>query len=139
MSTSSNVLSTGSTKHDERSILIWKINFTFKFMYSLYVPKTNPSIGDSAFSVIGPCLWNKLPISIRVAGSLIVFKDNLKPMHLFSYSTKKALGKCRRFSELAWSNTFREQKKDLTAFKAWPASWLHSQDKLTYHSETNSS
>lgn len=39
--------------------------------------------GDRAFSVVGPRLWNNLPIQIRTAHSLPVFKSLLKT-HLFS-------------------------------------------------------
>jgi len=49
----------------------------------LYVPKTHRSQGDRAFSVIGPRQWNMLPLSIREAVSLNVFKKLLKT-HLFS-------------------------------------------------------
>ena len=38
---------------------------------------------DHAFSVIGPCLWNDLPIDIRMAPSLPIFKSLLKT-YLFS-------------------------------------------------------
>ncbi len=39
--------------------------------------------GDRAFSVIGPRLWNDLPVEIRMAPSLPIFKSLLKT-HLFS-------------------------------------------------------
>ena len=38
--------------------------------------------GDCAFSVAGPCLWNRLPESIKCAKSLEIFKSLLKT-HLF--------------------------------------------------------
>ncbi len=49
----------------------------------LYVPKTSRLYGDNQFSVAGPRLWNTLPITIREAPSLKVFKKLLKT-HLFS-------------------------------------------------------
>lgn len=48
----------------------------------LYIPKTRKSIGDQAYSVIGPRLWNSLPTSIREASSLAIFKRLIK-RHLF--------------------------------------------------------
>ena len=50
----------------------------------LNIPKTYRSTGDRAFSVIGPRLWNKLPIYIREACSITVFKKQLKT-YLFSH------------------------------------------------------
>ena len=50
----------------------------------LLVPKTRlKTFGDRAFSVQAPRLWNKLPIEIRTAPSLDVFKKMLKT-HLFT-------------------------------------------------------
>ena len=49
----------------------------------LYIPKTNRSFGDNSFCVAGPRLWNALPITIREAPSLMVFKKLLKT-HLFT-------------------------------------------------------
>ncbi len=34
--------------------------------------------GDRAFSVIGPRLWNDLPVEVRMAPSLTIFKSLLK-------------------------------------------------------------
>ncbi len=39
--------------------------------------------GDRAFSVVGPRLWTSLPVQLRIAPSLSVFKALLKT-HLFS-------------------------------------------------------
>ena len=45
----------------------------------LKIPRTNRStLGDRAFSVIGPRLWNMLPINIRESETLSVFKKQLK-------------------------------------------------------------
>lgn len=50
----------------------------------LVVPKTKRKLrGDRAFSVLGPRLWNELPLYIRQAESLLVFKSRLKT-HMFS-------------------------------------------------------
>lgn len=50
----------------------------------LVVPKTKHKLrGDRAFSVLGPKLWNELPLYIRQAESLLVFKSRLKT-HFFS-------------------------------------------------------
>ncbi|XP_037548511.1 uncharacterized protein LOC119425058 [Nematolebias whitei] len=50
----------------------------------LVVPRSNRRLrGDRAFSVAAPKLWNELPLHVRQAGSLPVFKSSLKT-HLFS-------------------------------------------------------
>ncbi|XP_042341014.1 uncharacterized protein LOC121942011 [Plectropomus leopardus] len=50
----------------------------------LSVPKTKRKLrGDRAFAVAAPKLWNDLPLHIRQASSLSVFKSHLKT-HLFS-------------------------------------------------------
>lgn len=52
----------------------------------LVVPKTKRKLrGDRAFSVAGPKLWNDLPLHIRQADSLPVFKSLLKT-YLFSWA-----------------------------------------------------
>ena len=48
----------------------------------LRVPKARVKIGQGAFSVCGPKLWNKLPPSVRSAASLDIFKSRLKT-HLY--------------------------------------------------------
>ena len=50
---------------------------------SLSVPWRESRTGDRAFSSAGPRLWNALPVSIRLAGTLDKFKSQLKH-HLFS-------------------------------------------------------
>ena len=54
-----------------------------KDVTKLHVPKTYRSVGDGAFSVMGPRLWNTLPISIREKTSLALFKKKLKT-YIFS-------------------------------------------------------
>ena len=49
---------------------------------SLVMPIPNKCAGDRAFSVVAPRLWNKLPVSLRNATSVDVFKSSLKN-HLF--------------------------------------------------------
>ena len=50
----------------------------------LSVPKSKRKlIGDHAFSVSAPKLWNDLPLQVKQASSLLVFKSLLKT-HLFS-------------------------------------------------------
>lgn len=50
----------------------------------LSIPSSNlRSMGDRAFSVAGPKLWNSLPLSIRQCPSLSTFKSSLKT-HLFT-------------------------------------------------------
>ena len=44
----------------------------------LFIPLTRRVIGESAFSVIGPTLWNALPSHIRQAPSVKLFKKVLK-------------------------------------------------------------
>ncbi len=42
-------------------------------------PGTSQNRGDKAFfSVVGPKLWNSLPIHIRIASTLSIFKSTLK-------------------------------------------------------------
>ena len=49
----------------------------------LYTPRSRcVRTGDRAFAVAGPKLWNQLPLSIRQAPSLSVFKSRLKT-HLY--------------------------------------------------------
>jgi len=43
------------------------------------------TMGDRAFAVADPCVWNKLPDSVRQSSSLDIFKRLLKT-HLFSLS-----------------------------------------------------
>ncbi len=45
-------------------------------------PRTRTSFGDRAFSKAAPCLWNKLPASVRHSETLVIFKRRLKT-HLF--------------------------------------------------------
>jgi len=52
-------------------------------MMVLEVPRSKRrSRGDRAFSVAAPTLWNSLPVAVRTAGSLSIFKSLLKT-HLF--------------------------------------------------------
>ena len=45
----------------------------------LIVPKSKlKTFGDRAFTVIGPIIWNSLPLSLRTAGSVAIFKKHLK-------------------------------------------------------------
>ncbi len=45
----------------------------------LHVPRARlKNRGDRAFSVVGPKLWNSLPIHIRIASTLSIFKATLK-------------------------------------------------------------
>ncbi len=45
----------------------------------LHVPRAHlKNRGDRAFSVVGPKLWNSLPIHIRIASTLSIFKSTLK-------------------------------------------------------------
>ena len=46
---------------------------------------TSNKYGDRAFSVVGPKLWNQLPLNIRNINTLECFKSNLKT-HLFKVS-----------------------------------------------------
>ncbi len=46
------------------------------------ISKHSKTYGDRAFSVAGPKLWNKLPISVKSAKTLPTFKTRLKT-HLF--------------------------------------------------------
>jgi len=47
------------------------------------VPRTRTKLGDRAFSVAGPVVWNSLPAAVREADSLYSFKRQLKT-HLFT-------------------------------------------------------
>ena len=45
----------------------------------LIVPKSNlKTFGDTAFNVTGPIFWNSLPLSLRNAGIVAIFKKHLK-------------------------------------------------------------
>ena len=56
----------------------------------LVVPKTRlKSRGDQAFSVAAPRLWNELPLHVRLAPSLLVFKSRLKT-HFYSLAFNPA-------------------------------------------------
>ena len=49
----------------------------------LTVPRTSSTLGDCAFSVAAPTLWNSLPLDIRCCDSLQSFKTLLKT-HLYN-------------------------------------------------------
>jgi len=51
----------------------------------LVVPRTRLRLGNLAFSVAGPAVWNSLPTDIRSAPTLCTFKNRLKT-HLFLQS-----------------------------------------------------
>ena len=54
----------------------------------LHIPPTRlKTYGDRAFSVIGPTLWNKLPLKIRASPTAASFKKSLKT-HLFGNDVK---------------------------------------------------
>jgi len=44
----------------------------------LFVPRSKTAAGDRSFAVAGPRSWNSLPTSITSAGSLAIFKKQLK-------------------------------------------------------------
>ncbi len=45
----------------------------------LTMPRTRCQYkGDRVFAVIGPNLWNKLPLAIRIAPTLAIFRSKLK-------------------------------------------------------------
>jgi len=48
-----------------------------------YVPRTKTKLGEQAFSVSGPRMWNKLPADIRILTDTKTFKRTLKT-HLFN-------------------------------------------------------
>ena len=48
----------------------------------LVVPRSRRKTGDKAFHVVGPYLWNQLPVDIRETESVHIFKRHLKT-HLF--------------------------------------------------------
>ena len=49
----------------------------------LHIPRTSSMVGDRAFSVVAPTLWNSLPINLRCCVSLQTFKNMLKT-HLYN-------------------------------------------------------
>ena len=57
------------------------INIRREYDLSLIVPRCASRVGDRAFSVSGPRLWNALPVEIRQLSTLGKFKSQLK--HLF--------------------------------------------------------
>ena len=44
-------------------------------------PRTRTCIGQRAFRVCAPTVWNSLPLSIRLSPTLATFKRNLKTFH----------------------------------------------------------
>ena len=50
----------------------------------LHVPAVKTTIGDRAFSSASPNVWNSLPLSIRLAPSLLSFKNQLKTFYFNS-------------------------------------------------------
>ncbi|PIK38036.1 hypothetical protein BSL78_25127 [Apostichopus japonicus] len=44
----------------------------------LMILRSKGKTGDQSFQVIGPRLWNQLPVGIRVAVSVSIFKDLMK-------------------------------------------------------------
>ena len=44
-------------------------------------PRTRACIGQRAFSVCAPSVWNSLPLSIRLSPALATFKRNLKTFY----------------------------------------------------------
>jgi len=53
------------------------------------VPRTHTSLGDFAFTVAGPCLWNNLPVHLRdFELTLLEFYQLLKT-HLFSWIPRR--------------------------------------------------
>ena len=56
----------------------------------LVVPKTRlKTRGDRAFSVVGPKLWNALPLHVRIASTVNCFKSRLKA-HFYSLAFNTA-------------------------------------------------
>ena len=51
---------------------------TDKLLFQIPHGKTKITLGDRAFAIAAPKLWNSLPIEIRSTPSLNVFKSNLK-------------------------------------------------------------
>ena len=52
--------------------------------FVLYIPRSNSSLADKAFSRCGPSLWNALPIEVRVINKFSTFKSKLKH-YLFTF------------------------------------------------------
>jgi len=51
----------------------------------LDIPQTRTKFGERSFTVAGPAAWNALPVSVREATSVNLFKHTLKT-HLFRLS-----------------------------------------------------
>ena len=49
-----------------------------KDLNRLAIPVTKRSFGDRSFAVLGPRLWNNLPMSLRAASNVQCFKKLLK-------------------------------------------------------------
>ena len=56
---------------------------------TLSVPRCSSQIGDRAFSVAGPRLWNALPVDIRTINNLDRFKSQLKHLLFSSFQQYK--------------------------------------------------
>ena len=57
---------------------------------NLMVPKSRTGLGDHAFAVCAPRVWNRLPASIQTAPSIDLFVKRLKT-HLFKHFNVTAL------------------------------------------------
>ena len=66
-----------SVKQSQRSL-----RSNASIMLNVPSVKTSKTYGDKAFSINGPCLWNKLPQKIRCIDDFNVFKKRLKT-HFF--------------------------------------------------------
>ncbi len=56
-----------------------------RFLGTLLIPRSRlKHSGDRAFAVVGPTLWNNLPVAIRTTSSLSIFKVMLKS-HLLDW------------------------------------------------------
>ena len=47
------------------------------------IPRTSTKIGDRAFGIAAPTIWNSIPLSVRDSDSLLTFRKRLKT-HFFS-------------------------------------------------------
>ncbi|KAI5616503.1 hypothetical protein C0J50_23927, partial [Silurus asotus] len=73
---------TGTSAREHITPILEKLHWlpvSFRIDWSSHCPKTRlKTVGDRAFSSLAPKLCNSLPLEIRNAGSLGVFKSHLK-------------------------------------------------------------
>ena len=66
--------------HCSIAFCLQKTNLGTIFVYTLDAPsiRTKVNLGDTAFQVAAPKLWNSLPSELRLINNIDIFKRHLK-------------------------------------------------------------